>query len=97
MLFKLFFVILAIIILFLLYNRKEDFANTENRKIYNLFKDFMNTNGTYHEFNMMLNQNKIRFSEAQKENMSFEQYMELVKNYNRRTLNPDTINYIRSN
>ena len=93
---KLFFLVLIIIIIFLLYNRKEDFSNTENRKIYNLFKDFMNTNGTYHEFNLMLNQNKIKFSESQKENMSFEQYMDLVTNYNRRTLNPDTINFIRS-
>ena len=99
-------VIVAIIILVILiiwvvwrFAIAEHFTNSENRKVYNMFRGVMENNGTLYDFKRALNKNKIRFSENEnfgKEAISFNQYVELLKKYNKNRLNIDLIDKIRS-
>ena len=81
---------------------REHFTESENRKVYNLFKNVMKSNGTIHEFKQSLNRGKIKFSENNaisiggKGNVSFDQYVELLKKYNKNQLNINLIDKIRS-
>jgi len=93
-------VIILIIILWIgytfLYSNTENFSNTENRKIYNIFKDIRQNNETFYEFKQNLNKNNIKFSKS-KNDLTFNQYVELLKKYNKNNLNLDTIDQIRNN
>ena len=103
-----FLIILAIIIVIIIYyiynmSLLEGFSDTENRTVYNLFKDTMTSNGTFHEFNQRLNKNKVMFSEnnewfgtnPHRKSMNFNQYMEMLKKYNKGTLDVSAIDRIR--
>jgi competence protein ComGC len=97
LLYILLFILIIIIIIWIFYIfiiNTEHFSNTENRKIYNIFKNVMENNGTLYEFKQKLNKNNIKFSNN---DLKFKHYIELLKKYNKNNLNIDIINNIRNN
>ena len=94
-------IILVVLIIWFgwMFIAKEHFTQSENRKVYNLFKNVMKSNGTIYDFKQSLKRDKIKFSESEPMSvggMSFDQYVELLKKYNKNQLNIDLIDKIRS-
>lgn len=94
--------IIIVILCVLLLGTSERFSNTENMQIYNTFKNFMNTNGTFNDLKNMLENKKINFSEGTElfdrkmsHSITFDQYMTMLKKYNKNQLNVDSIDQIR--
>lgn len=83
----------------LFFRVSEKFSNTENMQIYNIFRNFMNSNGTFSDFKNMLSGKQINFSEGTElfdsKSITFDQYMEMLKKYNKNQLNADSIDKIR--
>lgn len=71
----------------------EKYTNVENRLVYNLFKNNAQNNGTFGEFKNMLKQKNITFSNN--DEITFDQYMELFKRYNKGILNINDVDNIR--
>ena len=100
-------VILFIIVsLIILYKNRECFSDTENREVYNLFNNAQKNNGTFNDFKEALTGKDIVFSENindnfnggnNRANVTFEQYVQLLKKYNKGDLDIHFIDQIRTN
>ena len=100
--------LLAILLgIFMLFRReRENFSNNENMMIYNLFRDNQQMNGTFYDFRKMMNRKNIAFSQKSYKNgadterdldytISFRQYLDMLRHYNKGTLTISAINVIR--
>ena len=97
-------VLFIFLMLLTLYRNRELFTDAENRQVYNLFNDTQKNNGTFNEFKEALTQNDIVFSESDKfngnnnpANVTFDQYVRLLKKYNKNNLDIHFIDQIRTN
>lgn len=91
-------VIAIIIVLFILFktNLYENFSETENRKVFNLFTNTQSQNGTIADFNNALSSNNIKFT-ATGGSAPFNKYSEMFKSYNKDDLSLKKIDNIRTN
>ena len=88
-------IICGLIVLFMVFNRcRENFSNSENRKIYNIFSSTQKNNKTFSDFKEQLSKNQINFTGSGDAN--FEQYANMLRKYNKNSLNVDDIDNIRN-
>lgn len=91
--------IIIIIILYLIYKKYlkncELFSNTENERIKHLFISAQKNNDTFDKFKNKIKNEGIQFGKKNDE-IKFQPYYEMYKNYNKNTLEPKNIDLIRN-
>ena len=94
-------VLLVLLVVAIVLGCRDKFSNTENRKVYNMFKTSQEHNDTFNDFRDELKKNKINFSGREGAfsfggGVNFDQYLEMMKGYNKQSLNIDTVDKIRT-
>ena len=92
------------LLLVILYRNRELFTDAENREVYNIFNGTQKNNGTFNDFKEALTSNDIVFSETDnfngnnnRANITFDQYVKMLKRYNKSDLDIRFIDQIRTN
>jgi hypothetical protein len=71
------------------------FSNTENERIKDIFIESQKNNNTFNIFKNKIKEEGIQFGKKNDE-VKFQPYYEMYRNYNKNTLEPEKIDSIRN-